>query len=269
MKTDQKSKSKGPLAVKTGLGAFCLAIGLAMIDARLAVIPLAGLVLICLAAPFFPGFGFFAPIICKGTRGLKAVALTFDDGPDPVTTPLLLDLLEKKAVKACFFVIGEKAAAHPELIDCIIQKGHLLGNHSYRHSPALFFQKVSAVAKDIEATQDVLRKHGIDPLAYRPPVGIVSPRLWPALEKTGLTLVCFSNRPLDWGNRRLDNLAGRVLQRLEDGDIVLLHDKSPPDKGQINLWLQEVEAVVEGIEKRGLRIVPLGDLIGMPIMKKG
>jgi hypothetical protein len=118
------------------------------------------------------------------------------------------------------------------------------------------------------AAQDVLRTHGVNPLVFRPPVGIVSPRLWPALEKTGLTLVFFSNRPLDWGNRRLDNLSGRVLQRLQDGDIVLLHDKSPPDKQQVRLWLQEVEAVLDGIEEKGMRVVPLSDVIGMPVMKR-
>jgi len=255
--------------MKALIWAFCLAMGLMLIDARLAVLPVAVFVLICLAAPFFPGFGFFAPIIYKGRGGLKTVALTFDDGPDPLTTPLLLDLLEKRKVKATFFVIGEKAAAHPELIDRIIQKGHALGNHSFRHSIGIFFQRVSVVAKDIEATQRVLQKHGVEPLVYRPPVGIVSPRLWPALKKTGLDLVTFSNRPLDRGNRRLSNLASKVLQRLKDGDIVLLHDKCPLDKEQIGIWLQEVAAVVEGIEQRGMRVVPLSDVIGMPIMKSG
>ena len=266
MKKGPKRISKGPLALKTGLLAFCLAIGLAMVDGRLAAIPLAGFVLMCLAAPFFPGFGFFAPIITRGAGGSMTVALTFDDGPDPVTTPLLLDLLDQLAVKATFFVIGEKAAAHPELIARIIHKGHLLGNHSFRHSIGMFFRNVSRVTRDIAATQGVLQKHGIQPLVYRPPVGIVTPRLGPALEKTGLTLINFSNRPLDWGNRRLDNLVGRVLKRLEDGDIVLLHDKRPPDPAHVAVWLKEVADVIKGIEKRGMRVAPLADVIGRPIM---
>ena len=269
MKTNAKGIAKGPMAVKTGLAAFCLALGLAMVDARLAVVPLTGFLLVSLAAPFFPRFGFFAPIIFKGRSGQKAVALTFDDGPDPSTTPLLLDLLKRRDVKATFFVIGEKAAAHPELVNSIIQQGHLLGNHSFKHSTRIFIQKVAAVVKDLEATQQVLKQHGVEPLVYRPPVGIVSPRLQPALEKIGLTLVNFSNRPWDGGNRRLNNLSGRVLQRIQDGDIVLLHDKRPPEEELVAVWLKEVEAVVEGIEKRGMRVVPLSDLIGMPIMKRG
>lgn len=239
-----------------------------MIDVRLAVVPLTGFLAICLGAPFFPRFGFFAPIIHKGITGQNTVALTFDDGPDPLTTPSLLRMLEKQGVTATFFVVGEKAAAHPELINNIIQEGHQLGNHSFRHSSLVFFQRVSAVVKDMEDTQRVLKEHGVEPLVYRPPMGIVSPRLQPALVKTGLTLVNFSNRPLDRGNRRLGNIAGRVLGRLKDGDIVLLHDTRPPEKEQIRKWLQEVEAVVCGIKKNGMQVVPLPDIIGRPVMSR-
>lgn len=268
MNNKAKGISTVTMAVKTGLAAFCLATGLAMVAIQLAALPLICFLVICLAAPFFPRFGFFAPVIYRGRTGKKAVSLTFDDGPDPLTTPPLLDLLEKRGITATFFVIGEKAAAHPDLIARIIQKGHLLGNHSFRHSPWIFFRKVAAVIKDIEAAQRVLKKSGVEPLVYRPPIGIVSPRLQPALGKTGLTLVNFSNRPLDGGNRRLGSLSRRVLKRIQDGDIVLLHDRRPPRKEQIATWLKEVAAVVDGIENRGLRVVPLPDLIGMPIMKK-
>ena len=183
-------------------------------------------------------------------------------------TRRLLDIFDEYQVKATFFVIGEKASAHPDLIDAIIQKGHLIGNHSYRHRTGIFFRKGSALLTDMAATQNVLLNHGIKPLVYRPPVGIVTPRLQPALEKAGLVLVTFSNRPLDRGNRRLDHLSLRVLKRLQDGDIVLLHDRRPPDEERVPVWLKEVEAVVLGIEKRGMRVVPLSDLIGMPIMNE-
>jgi peptidoglycan/xylan/chitin deacetylase (PgdA/CDA1 family) len=222
---------------------------------------------VVVASLLLPRCALSGPNLCRLPQPQGGVVLTFDDGPDPLTTPLLLDLLEKRKVKATFFVIGEKAVAHPVLIDRIIQNGHALGNHSFRHSTGVFFRTVSVVLKDIAATQKVLQKHGVEPLVYRPPVGIVSPRLWPALKKTGLTLVTFSNRPLDRGNRHLSNLASKVLQRLQDGDIVLLHDRRPPDIALIDTWLKDVAAVVDGIEKRGMRVVPLSDLIGMPVTK--
>ena len=130
------------------------------------------------------------------------------------------------------------------------------------------YESVFIVRQDVTAAQDVLRKHGVESLVYRPPVGIVSPRLRPALEKTGLTLISFSNRPLDRGNRRLSNLSRRVLQRLRPGDIVLLHDTRPPDEELVSVWLKEVAAVLDGIEKQGMRVVSLSDLVGMSIMKR-
>ena len=104
------------MAAKIGLITFLLAVLLIIFDGWLAVIPLAGFVLLCLAAPFFPRFGFYAPVISRGASGKKAVAITFDDGPDPLTAPPLLKLLLTHQVKATFFVTGKKAAAYPELV---------------------------------------------------------------------------------------------------------------------------------------------------------
>jgi len=258
----------GSPALKIGLAAFLLAGILTLVDATLAAALLAGFLLLCLAAPFFPRFSFYAPVVYRGCSGRNAVAITFDDGPDPLTTPVLLNLLKRRGVTATFFVIGENVRNHPELAESIVRHGHLIGNHSFRHSTRIFFKSVPAVIEDIEATQVVLRQCGIRPLVYRPPVGIVSPRLGSALLKTGMTLVNFSRRPLDGGNRRLRNLSGRVLRRIHGDDIVLLHDRRPPDENMIPLWLKEVEAILDGLEKKGLAVMPLSDLIGRPVMMR-
>jgi len=256
----------GSMAVATGLSAFLAAGILMMIHVQLAIVPLAGFVLVCLAAPFFPCIGFYAPVVCRGAAGGSAVALTFDDGPDPLTTPPLLALLKDRRVTAAFFVTGENAAAHPGLIEDIVRQGHLVGNHSFGHSTRIFFKRVAAVVEDIEAAQEVLAGCGVRPQVYRPPVGIVSPRLAPALLKTGMTLVNFSCRPMDRGNRRLGGIAARVLKRVQEGDIVLLHDRKPPDPNRLPDWLKEIADIMDGIQARGMKVVPLSDLIGMPVM---
>jgi peptidoglycan/xylan/chitin deacetylase (PgdA/CDA1 family) len=222
--------------------------------------------LLCLAAPFFPRFGFYLPVICKGASGKKAVAITFDDGPDPLTTPLLLKLLLKRQIKATFFVTGEKVAAHPELVKELVRQGHLVGNHSYRHSYRILFKTSPSIVADIEATQNVLNDFGIRPLAFRPPAGITSPRLRSALLKTGMYLVNFSCRPLDGGNRRISNIAKRILKRIRSDDIILLHDSRPPDDSLIPVWLNEIENLLTGIETKGLMVLPLSELIGKPVM---
>jgi peptidoglycan/xylan/chitin deacetylase (PgdA/CDA1 family) len=266
MKKIEPDKLFFSAAAKTGLVALLLATLLIVVDGWLAVIPLAGFLLLCLAAPFFPGFGFYLPVICKGASGEKAVAITFDDGPDPLTTPLLLKLLLKRQIKATFFVTGEKAAAHPELVKEIVRQGHLVGNHSYRHSYRMLFRTCPSIVKDIEAVQHVLSNFGIRPLAFRPPAGITSPRLKPALLKTGMYLVNFSCRALDGGNRRISNIAERILRRIRPDDIVLLHDIRPPDEGLIPVWLKEIELLLAGIETKDLVVLQLSELIGKPVM---
>ena len=267
MKEIESDRLSFSAASKTGLAACLLAAILIVVDGRLAVIPLAGFLALCLAAPFFPRFGFYLPVICRGISGEKAVAITFDDGPDPLTTPLLLKLLERYSIKATYFITGEKAARHPELVKAILRQGHLVGNHSYSHSYRILFLTRPSIVKDINAAQKVFSDFGIRPLAYRPPAGITSPGLQSALLKTGMYAVNFSCRPLDGGNRRISNLAQKILDRIRPDDIVLLHDLRPPDESLIPAWLNEIELLLAGIETKGLTVWPLSELIGKPIMK--
>ena len=254
------------MAAKVGLVSLSVAILLLFFDARLAVIPLAGFLLLCMAAPFFPRFGFYLPVISRGISGKKAVALTFDDGPDPLTTPQLLGLLLKHQVKATFFVTGKKAAERPELIKAILAQGHSIGNHSYSHNYLVFFKSCRAIAREIESTQIILNDFAIRPLAFRPPAGITSFGLRAALLKTGGYVVNFNRRPFDGGNRRISNIAKRILKRIRPDDIVLLHDSRPPDESLIPAWLNEIENLLAGIETKGLMVLPLSELIGMPVM---
>ena len=254
------------MAVKNGLIALLLAGLLFIIDSRLAAIPLAGFILLCLAAPFFPRFGFYLPVISRGSSGKKAVAMTFDDGPHPLTTPLLLRLLLTHQVRATFFITGKRASAHPELVKEILRQGHSVGNHSYHHSYRMFFETCPSIVEDIEATQTLLRDLGARPLAFRPPAGITSPRLGAALAKTGLYLVNFSCRPLDGGNRRINNIAGKILKRVRPDDIILLHDDKPPNENLISQWLNEIECLLKGLATAGFAVLPLSELIGKPVM---
>jgi peptidoglycan/xylan/chitin deacetylase (PgdA/CDA1 family) len=266
MKVIDSDRLSFSAAAKTGLVALVLATILIVVDGWLAVIPLAGFLLLCLAAPFFPRFGFFLPVICKGASGKKAVAITFDDGPDPLTTPPLLKLLLKRRIKATFFVTGEKAAAHPKLVKELVRQWHLVGNHSYKHSYRMLFKTSPSIVEDIQAAQNILNDFGIRPLAFRPPAGMTSPGLKSALLKTGMYLVNFSCRSLDGGNRRISNIAKRILKRIRPDDIVLLHDSRPPDESLIPVWLNEIENLLAGIETKNLVVLPLSELIGKPVM---
>lgn len=248
-------------AFKAGAVALVLALGAVFISPFLASVPLSLFVVFCLIAPFLHRLGFFLPLISCGDRRKHTVALTFDDGPDPRTTPKLLELLKSHKVNATFFVTGKNAQAYPELIRRILQDGHSIGNHSFSHDALLVFSGRKAVYRDILRAQRVLVRLGAVPLFYRPPVGITYPVLGGILNRLTLIAVTFSCRAGDRGNRRIQIIADRILKKVKAGDIILLHDISPRNKGPIADWLAEVARILRGLETAGLKIEPLARVI--------
>ena len=221
---------------------------------------------LCVGVCFFPGTNFFGQVISRGNTGENNVALTFDDGPSEFTTVKILDLLDRHSVKATFFVAGVNAARFPDLIHEIIRRGHSIGNHSYSHDPFVMMKSYPTLFYEVDEARRVLQKMGIDALAFRPPVGIINPKLPSILRRLGLFCVTFSCRARDAGNRRVKNMAARILEKVKGDDIILLHDKPPlrPEDATV-LWL-EFEKILKGIVDRKLRIVPLSELIGKKLM---
>jgi peptidoglycan/xylan/chitin deacetylase (PgdA/CDA1 family)/2-polyprenyl-3-methyl-5-hydroxy-6-metoxy-1,4-benzoquinol methylase len=252
----------------SGFAAFHLYSILLFVDIRFAPIPLLAFLLACSIAPFQSRIGFFLPIIRKGKPGEKGVALTFDDGPDPAVTPLLLDLLDLHSVSATFFVTGDRAARHPLLLREILSRGHAIGNHSYHHFPFLMLKGTETLRREIGSTQAMLSGFGITPLAFRPPVGITNPLLRRVLLEQGMYCVNFSRRALDFGNRRIRRLSAKVLRSVAHGDIIALHDVAPRHSGA-DLLLAEFDALFRGLKEKGLEVVPLDRLIGREVMRRG
>lgn len=254
-------------ALRAGLISLAAALLLLMVHWRLSVMLLSGYAMLYALAPFIPRLGFFVPVTSRGRSGRQAVALTFDDGPDPMATPALLELLSAHKVQATFFVSGCKVVRYPHLVEAVIRGGHTIGNHSYHHNPLVFFKGSGAVRDEIEATQRALKQFGIVPRVYRPPVGIMGPGLRTPLHEAGLQVVNFSCRAFDGGNKRLDGMADRILKRVQADDIVLLHDIMPKGQAYGRIWLQEMEALLNGLQRKGLVVLPLQDLIGGPVME--
>ena len=234
---------------------------------RWAWLPIVPLVILCAAASFWPRLGFYLPVTTRGSRSRPRVALTFDDGPDPVSTPPLLKLLAERSVKATFFLIGQRAEEHPELVRRILAQGHEVGNHSYGHDVFLMLRGSKRLAVQIAKGQDALKDFGVRPLAFRPPVGITNPRLFGALLREGMFCVGFKRRPADFGNRRVRGLAKRVLRRLRAGDILALHDRAPKTGIPVETWLAEVDRVISGTAARGLKPALLSEVLRKPVME--
>jgi peptidoglycan-N-acetylglucosamine deacetylase len=209
--------------------------------------------------------GLFArPVIGAdpGTSG-RRLALTFDDGPDPVHTRAVLDLLDSRGHRATFFVIGARGERHVDLLDEIVRRGHGLGNHSYRHSWATPALPVRRLVADLERAQATLRRVGPAPRWFRPPIGIVSPRIAAAARRTGLTLVGWTASARD--GTRTD--PGRALRRLlrvaRPGAILALHDAA--EHGTHEPAVRRLlPPLLDALDARGLRSVTLDELLGRP-----
>lgn len=224
-------------------------------------------VVLCLAAAFLPWTNFLCPVISAGCTKKKFVSLTFDDGPTEPLTGKILDLLDKYSVTATFFVTGVQAECHPNLIKEITDRGHSVGNHSWHHDPFLMLRGSKTIYREIVKAQQVLRKLGLNVYAFRPPVGIVNPKLPLFMEKAGMYCITFSCRAFDAGNRRADNISSKILRKVKGDDIILLHD-SAPRKGNREIILAEMEKLLAGLAERGFQVVPLSFLIGREIMTK-
>lgn len=167
---------------------------------------------------------FFCPAVCRGATGGNRIALTFDDGPDPLATPALLDLLRRENVRATFFCIGRNVESHPELAKRIVADGHLLANHFFTHAWWTAFLRRRGLVDEMLRTQQAIQNAaGIVPRFMRPPVGLTNPHFPGALRHTGLTTIGWDVRTFD-SARSVETVIRRIRHRARDGSIIVLHD---------------------------------------------
>ena len=188
--------------------------------------------------------------------GPTSVALTFDDGPDPVDTPKLLDLLREKGVKATFFVVGKRADQYPEIVRRAWTEGHLIANHTWSHRNLFCFLTPSRLRTEIErGTESVRRICGSRPRLFRSPVGLRHALLRPYLNDAGLEYVSWTIRTRDTLTSNSGVLARRILSQATGGDIILLHDRLP--RGA-HVLLEALPGVIDDLRARGFEFVLAG-----------
>lgn len=202
----------------------------------------------------------FADSVNRGPDDASGVALTFDDGPSPEHTPQILALLDAADAHATFFVIGEKAEKHPEIVREIVRRGHTIGLHGYHHDRFVALRGAGRIRADIERAAEVVAGIlGERPTLYRPPVGHTSPRVARAAELAGVTLVGWSVRGYDGlAKAKPADVVARVTRGLEDGAVVLLHDAAERDDHE-PAALRALPPILEAMRARNLRSARLAD----------
>lgn len=179
--------------------------------------------LILSAGVLFMQFNYF--ITAHLRLKTNEVLLTFDDGPDPDTTPQILEILHKHNIKAIFFVIGNKAQAHPDLIQQMEEAGHVIGNHTQKHPPLFALMSGKSVQQEITTSNQILQKIiGKGTTLFRPPVGYTNPIIARAVKKLNIQTIGWSARSYDSFITKHNWLLKRLLRITRPGSIVLMHD---------------------------------------------
>ncbi|MCA9584431.1 MAG: polysaccharide deacetylase family protein [Myxococcales bacterium] len=208
------------------------------------------------------GLRMFVDAVVRGPRGARGVALTFDDGPHPVHTRAVLDILEARGVTATFFVIGEKVSQHPDLTKEIVERGHRLGVHSYTHDRLFSLRGAARARAEITRTLDAIEAAtGERPQWFRPPVGHTNPGVARAVRELDVSVVGWSASARDGlASAKPKDVVRRIKPHLRDGAIVLLHDAA--ERGEREpAAVRALPELLDAIEERQLAVIDLGDWI--------
>lgn len=193
--------------------------------------------------------GVYLNAFCRMQTHDKVVALTFDDGPDAVQTPRVLDILKEYDAPATFFCIGSKVEGNEDIIRRIIAEGHRIGNHSYTHSGTFPLYPGKRMTADLERCQQVLEKTtGQKVDWFRPPFGVTNPTIARVVRKLRYQTIGWSIRTLDTQPLSHKEIIKRINKRLRPGSIILLHDRMP----QSEVLLKDI---LDELKQQGYRVV--------------
>ena len=188
------------------------------------------------------------------TPGQAEIALTFDDGPDPETTPRVLDHLQRANVPATFFLIGHEVERHPGLAADIAARGHAIGNHTYSHPKRFSMLGPAALGGEVDRAQEAIEGAcGQRPVLLRPPIGHKNPYLGSVLRERRMRCVTWTTRSLDLLSRNSDRLVRRLSLKARPGSIILLHDRAC---GRLKMN-DVLPRLIEDLTSRGFRFVTI------------
>ncbi len=201
-------------------------------------------------------FSFRSQVIRKIKSSENEIFLTFDDGPCPEFTPIILDLLKKESVHASFFVVGEKCRQSPKLVERILSEGHSIFSHSLNHEYKYFFKSEKSLKHWMRKSLAELeiQTHCAQKI-FRPPAGVLTPPLIHVAKELDVTLVLWNHRFYDsvfsWTLKK----AKRSIEAMSSGDIILLHDWQKPIHREN--FLKTLQIYIQELRSRSYRLVAL------------
>ena len=181
----------------------------------------------------------------------KYIALTFDDGPHPVYTPMLLEGLKKRGVKVTFFLMGSAVEKYPDIVKQIADDGHLIGNHTFHHV-GLENADTALIESEVVSANELIEKiAGERPQFIRPPFGQCDDGIE---SDTGMICVLWSIDPQDWCTKDASKVVKRVMANAKDNGIILLHD-------QYKTSVMAAFTIIDELQKEGYEFVTVDEIL--------
>lgn len=196
-------------------------------------------------------------IVLRGDTKEKKIALTFDDGPFPNYTQMILDILKIHNVKATFFVVGEMVKAYPHVAKRIVDEGHDIGNHSYTHPMLTWLSKPRALFEIAQTDAIVKKVTGQTPKFFRPPYGSYQKTAYRLAEEQGHKIILWSADCRDWSKPGVQSIVTRVMRGVKPGAIILLHDGG----GNRMQTVKATEILIQQLIKSDYKIVTLSEML--------
>ncbi|QZY56390.1 polysaccharide deacetylase family protein [Crassaminicella profunda] len=200
-------------------------------------------------------------VIRKMDAKQKQIALTFDDGPDPRYTHELLDLLKDYNIQATFFLVAEKSLKNRDILERIIHEGHSIGLHSLSHKHA-WLSMPFETKKDFEKSMKIFKELKVNLKFFRPPWGTFNILTQYFAKKLGLETILWSINGRDWSSQVTSKeIAKRIMNYIQDGDIILLHDSGGAE-GAPKRTLEALKEIIPKLKNDGYKFVTIDEKVG-------
>ncbi|WP_400241490.1 polysaccharide deacetylase family protein [Niallia sp. JL1B1071] len=188
----------------------------------------------------------------------KKISLTFDDGPDEIVTPQIIEILHNYKVTGNFFFIGSEAEKYPQVVKNAYENGNLVLSHSYHHVDLTTLSNAAQVDEINKAGLAIQTIIGKEPAMIRPPYGETNELLIENAKEKGYSVIIWSIDTLDWSQKDAENIIKNVTDNLRNGDIILMHSDSEKTE-----TAKALPTIIEAVQERGFEIVGLNELLGI------
>lgn len=193
----------------------------------------------------------------------KIVAITFDDGPHPVFTPQILDILAKYNAKATFFVAGNKVKRFPAILKRQAKEGHEIANHTYNH---IYNKNITAakLTSELKQTDEVIKQiTGYKPTLYRPVGGLHNDLIINTAIQNGKLVILWSwhQDPQDWRSPAASKISRHITKGVKPGNIILLHDWNGSEFSQTSQTVEALESIMSHLKNKGYKCVTVSEML--------